>query len=191
MNSKMIKFLFDNSFHDDLARVLFDYELEHVKVVALKPIPKLRINFNERGERMFGPYAKDSEFSAPIWLIRILQDAGYVVFHKDERMDDSFLLESSPSLKSVSPYFYNKSLDWLSSLEHLVAKSVLSETYARKYRSQFLSFIENRIKKILELSISKPLLFVQKAISKEEGVLALYIHHLLEQWESMVLKRKD
>ncbi|HME52837.1 MAG TPA: hypothetical protein VKM55_11510 [Candidatus Lokiarchaeia archaeon] len=179
-------------FDDMLRRVEFKYGLDKIKVIVVEAIPELELDFNENKENKafkFGPYQKDAIVTVPVWLMKLLKAKGYVVVHKDERMDDVVQASSDKTLAPLTGYFYNKVFDWLDTVEKLTEKGMVSDQMAKKFRSRFLSFYDMRMKQLLNsLSIPATSAFF-KNLSQEEQVLIKIIHDLLTSWEKSVFKK--
>lgn len=174
-------------FQDELKRAEFKYENEMIKVVALENISKVNIHFNEGGMMTHGPFLKNAEFSIPIWLMKIMQANGKVVVHKEEK-PGSFIVDKDKKLKKLTEFFYYKTLDWLDSVEKLSSRGRLSDKTSKKMKSQFVSFLDTRLKKLMN-SVSLPFSSFSKVVSEEEKILVKFIKGLFEEWENLVLKR--
>lgn len=176
------------SFDDMLHRVEFKYGLEKIKVVVVEDIPEMMIKFNDNKPVKFGPYSKETDLTIPVWLMKVLKDKGFVVVHRDERMDDILQPNSEKTLVPISGYFYNKILDWLDSAEKLTEKGMVSDKMAKQMRSRFLSFFDIRMKQLLN-SLSLPTSTLFKSLSQEEQIIIKHVRDLVTAWENAIFKK--
>jgi len=176
------------SFDDMLRRVGFRYNIEKIKVIAIEDIPQLTISFSETKPVKFGPFPKEATFQAPVWLMRVLKSKGYVVVHRDEKTDDMLQPTLDKNLVPLPGFFYNKTIDWLDTVERLTEKGMVSDQMGKRLRSRFLSFFDIRLKQILN-SLSLPLSTLMKSLTEEERVIIRHVHGLIDAWEKAVFKR--
>ncbi|MEX2757617.1 MAG: hypothetical protein Q6365_019740 [Candidatus Sigynarchaeota archaeon] len=177
------------SFDDMLRRVEFRYGMEKIKVVAIEDIPQVTISFSETKPIKFGPFPKEAAFTVPVWLMRVLKSKGYVVVHRDEKTDEMLQPASDKNLVPLPGFFYNKTIDWLDTVERLTGKGMVSDQMGKRLRSRFLSFFDVRLKQILN-SLSLPLSTLMKSLTQEEQVIIRHVHALLDAWEKSVFKRE-
>ncbi|NMC05504.1 MAG: hypothetical protein GYA24_09840 [Candidatus Lokiarchaeota archaeon] len=176
------------SFDDALRRVEFKYGMEKIKVIVIEDIPQLTISFNESKPVKFGPYSKEASITVPVWLMRVLKAKGHVIVHRDERTDDLLQPASDKNLVPIQGYFYNKTLDWLDTVEKLTERGVVSDQMGKRLRSRFLSFFDIRIKQILN-SLSLPASTLMKSLTQEEQVIIKHVQTLFTAWEKATFKR--
>ncbi|MHA1370189.1 MAG: hypothetical protein ACTSWN_09075 [Promethearchaeota archaeon] len=176
-------------FKDELKRIEFKYLMTQVRVVVLNPVPELEIHFNEGGPVRIGPFDKNAEIKLPIWIVKILKAKGFVVIHRDERPENYINAVKDRSLVQLPEFFYNKTLDWIDSVEKLHAKGLVPEQTCKLFRSQFITFITARFRKLLD-NASAPSDSFLKKLSEEEVPLAKLIQTLLNEWENVVMKKE-
>ncbi|MBN2151811.1 MAG: hypothetical protein JW839_10215 [Candidatus Lokiarchaeota archaeon] len=176
------------SFDDMIRRVEFRYGIEKIKVVVIEDIPQLTISFTETKPVKFGPFPKEASFTVPVWLMKVLKAKGYVVVHRDEKMDDVLQPSSDKNLVPIPGFFYNKTIDWLDTVERLTEKGMVSDQMGKRLRSRFLSFFDIRLKQILN-SLSLPMSSLAKILTQEEQVVIRHVHGLIAAWEKAVFKR--
>lgn len=174
---------------DKLKRIDFSYNMKKVNVVVLEPIPELAITFTETNPVTIGPYKQNDEVLMQVWLMKILKSTGHVILHRDEKTDDYYEMNENGKLEEVPEYFYAKTLDWLDSLDKLVAKGLVSEKNSKKLKSTFISFQSRRFSSILD-SLSLPPTSFFKKLSSEEKVVAKFLQDFINEWENIVLRRK-
>ncbi len=177
------------SFDDMLRRVEFRYGLEKIKVVVIEDIPQLTISFVENKPVKFGPYAKEATFTVPVWLMKVLKSKGHVIVHRDEKTDDILQPTSDKNLVPIPGFFYNKTIDWLDTVEKLTEKGMVSDQMGKRLRSRFLSFFDIRVKQLLN-SMSLPLSTLMKSLTQEEQVIIRHVHGLIAAWEKAVFRRE-
>jgi hypothetical protein len=177
------------SFDDTLRRVEFKYGIEKIKVVVIEDIPQLTISFTESKQVKFGPYTKEASLTIPVWLMKVLKAKGHVIVHRDEKTDDLLQPTSDKNLVPIPGYFYNKTIDWLDTVEKLTEKGMVSDQMGKRLRSRFLSFFDLRLKQILN-SLSLPLSTLMKSLTQEEQVIIRHVHGLITAWEKAVFKRE-
>jgi hypothetical protein len=177
------------SFRSDLRRMQYKYDQEKIKMVALDDIPELTISFPDGKPSPIGPYEKDATFIVPVWLGKILKANGLALLHREERTEDFILSTGDKKSTSLPPYFYNKCLDWMDTVDKLSTSGMVSDTMGKRLRSRFISFLETRYKYILN-SLALPASSFIKNLSLEEQLLAKQLQALLNEWERVVLKRE-
>jgi hypothetical protein len=176
------------SFDDMLRRVEFKYGIEKIKVVVIEDIPQITISFTETKPVKFGPFPKEATFMVPVWLMKVLKSKGYVIVHRDEKTDDLLQPSSDKNLVPIPGFFYNKTLDWLDTVEKLTEKGMVSDQMGKRLRSRFLSFFDLRIKQILN-SLSLPASTLMKSLTQEEQVVIKHVQGLMTAWEKAMFKR--
>ncbi|MBD3188856.1 hypothetical protein GF325_18655 [Candidatus Bathyarchaeota archaeon] len=174
---------------EQLHRVEHEYEMRKVKVVVLEPVPRMALRFIDSEPTHIGPYARDEQVTLPAWLMKVLKSTGHVVLHKDERTDEHYELNDESRIGRIPRHFYALTLDWLDSLDKLVAKGMLSAQNSKKLKSRFISFQGRRFKMIMD-SIAIPRSTIDKKLSDEEKAIAAIMRALVEEWERVVLKRE-
>lgn len=165
------------------------FETSRVKVVVTTDVPELVVRFNEGKAIKIGPLKKDGEVMVPVWLARLLKERGHALLHKDERTDDAMDARSEHKLAGIDPFFYQKTIDWLDTVETLGTKGLVSSQMPKRLRSKFTSFLNIRLKQIFD-SISLPASTLAKKLSKDEFLVARYLQSMLDAWERHVLKRE-
>lgn len=178
------------SFKEELRRVELKHELNKVRVVVLNPVPRLEITLSEGGPFCLEPLSVKSEAMLPVWLVRILKARGYVAVHKDEQPEGLVAGTRDRGVATVSPFFYNTAIDWLDSVSLLQKRGHVSEQTTKKYKSQFISFLNTRFKQLLS-ALSAPTKELFKRLSEEEIVLATAIHGLLKAWDRIIINKEE
>jgi hypothetical protein len=166
----------------------YKYDQEKVRMAAIDNIPEIMITFPDGKSSPLGPFEKEATFLVPVWLGRILKANGLALLHKDERTDEFILSPGDKKSTTLPPYFYNKCLDWMDTIEKLATSGMVSDTMGKRLRSHFISFLETRYKYILN-SLALPASSFMKNLSLEEQLLAKQLQALLNEWERVVLKR--
>ena len=176
-------------FKEELRRVELRFELSKVKVVLTADIPELVIRFNEAKAIKIGPLKKDAEALMPAWLMRLFKESGHVLLHREERTDSTMEASREHKLGVIDPFFYQKSIEWLDTVEKLGTKGMVSHQMPKRVRSKFTTFLDARLKQMFD-SISLPAGTLLKKLSKEEQVVAQHVQALLDAWERHILKRE-
>ncbi len=180
---------FTKGLKDELRRVELLYNLEKVKVIVIEDIPLLELHFTDNGTTTFGPHKKDNVITVPVWLMRILKASGHVVLHKDERTDEFFQPTKERVLAPISKFFFNKSFDWLDTVEKLAVRGLVSAQAGKLTRSRFTSFLDVRFKKLIESIAGSPYKKLEE-FSLEEQAIAKRIQVLVAEWERLILKKE-